>query len=423
MKLSCIKSHIARFSAAILLIIIIWGCGRVPTLTEVEPPSSRLPFVKVLLGNGADRHTIATVGGGQMSIDCYKGDKRVSYYSGNPVIIAGEKQKLGLYGEDGGNLDYNIDRIIISPRGHKQYLAFDDKVYRGLFEMVSSSGRIKLINIVYVEDYLKGVVPLEIGPTPKEQIEAVKAQAVAARTYAMSHLGQYGEDDGYDLKSDITDQIYAGVAVEVDLFNKAVMATSGEVAVYKGQMIDAYYHSTCGGMTDDIEDVWQKDAKPYLRAVSDEEACDISKYFSWQEQFSIDQVILRLERYLSQSRGSDIRIGKLTDIRIIDRTPGGRTSAVVFETTNGHFVFNKEEVRWVVRRSDDMDAILRSANFRLDIRRDGQGEITEVGFSGRGYGHGVGMCQMGAKGLASKGVTYDSILSLYYQGTELKKLY
>jgi len=80
-------------------------------------------------------------------------------------------------------------------------------------------------------------------------------------------------------------------------------------------------------------------------------------------------------------------------------------------------------VRWAVRRSDDVGAILRSANFTLDIRRDQQGDIVQVIFYGRGYGHGVGMCQMGAKGLASRGVTYDSILSLYYQGTELKKLY
>jgi len=423
MNLSKAKAHLARFSALILLIMVIWGCGRVPNLTEVEPPSSRLPFVKVLLDNGANQHRIDIVSGGQMAIDCYKGEKRVSYYSGKPVIVAGENQKLAVYGSGGNNLDYNIDRIIISPRGHKRHLAFDGKEYRGLFDMESSSGQIKLINIVYVEDYLKGVVPLEIGPTPEEQLEAIKAQAVAARTYAMSHLGQYGEEDGFDLRSDITDQLYAGVKVEEAIFNKAIEATSGVVVVYKGQMIDAYYHSTCGGMTDDIEDVWQKDPKPYLRAVSDDSACIISKYFNWEEKFGADQLVLRLERYLSQSRGIDARVGKLTDIRIIDRTPGGRTAAVVFETTNGHYVFNKEEVRWVVRRSDNMDAILRSANFRLDIRRNDKGEITQVNFNGRGYGHGVGMCQMGARGLAQKGVTYDSILALYYQGTDLKKLY
>jgi stage II sporulation protein D len=423
MKLLKLKSHITRFSAIMLLIIIIWGCGRVPSLTEVEPPSSRLPFVKVLLDIGSRQHTIGLAGNGQMAIDCYKGDKRVSYYSNKSVIISGEKQKLGLYDRAGHNLDYNIDHIIVSPRGNKEYLTFDDKPYRGLMRLESSSGQVKLVNIVYVEDYLKGVVPLEIGPTPEEQIEAVRAQAVAARTYSMSHLGQYGDEEGYDLKADITDQIYAGVEVENEEFNEAIESTRGMVAVYGDRMIDAYYHSTCGGMTDDIEDVWNKDSKPYLRAIGDDEACNISKYFTWEERFGAEQLILRLERYISQSRGNEINIGKLTDISISNRTPGGRVASVIFETNSGHFIFTKEEVRWVVRRSDNLDAILRSANFTLDIRRDQKGDITHVIFQGRGYGHGVGMCQMGAKGLAAKGIGYDSILSLYYQGTELKKLY
>lgn len=418
-----LKSYIARFSAASLLIIIMWGCGRVPPLTDVAPPSSRLPFVKVLLENGSRRHVVGLAGHGQMAIDCYKKEKRVSFYTGKPVIITGEENKLALYDHEGRNLDYNIDRIIMSPRGTQSHLSYDGNEYRGIFEAVSISGQIKLVNIVYVEDYLRGVVPLEIGPTPEEQIEAVKAQAVAARTYSMSHLSQYGEAEGYDLKADISDQIYAGVAVEDNTFNRAIEATRGEVAVYGDRMINAYYHSTCGGTTDDIEDVWNKDPAPYLRTVHDEDACEISKYFTWQERFSDDQLILRLERYLSQARGSEIRVGKLTDIRIISRTPGGRVASIIFETTSGHYAFNKEEVRWVVRRSDDLDALLRSANFTIDIRRDDRGDIIQVTFDGRGYGHGVGMCQMGARGLAAKGVTYDSILSLYYQGTSLKRLY
>jgi stage II sporulation protein D len=413
MKLLILKSHIARFSAVFLLIIIIWGCGRVPSLTDVEPPSSRLPYVKVLLENGARRHTIALSGNGQMAIDCYKGDRRFSYYSRKPIIVAGEDQTLGLYDRSGGNLDYNIDRMIISPRGKKKHVVFDGKEYRGLLELESSSGQVKLINIVYVEDYLKGVVPLEIGPTPDDQLEAVKAQAVAARTYSMSHIGQYGDDEGYDLRADITDQVYGGVAVEDKAFNKAIEATRGEVAVYSDRMIDAYYHSTCGGTTDDIEDVWDKDPKPYLRTVQDDDACNISKYYSWEDRFGGDQLILRLERYLSRERGAEVSLGKLTDISITNRTPGGRVASVIFETTSGHFIFDKETVRWVVRRSDDLD----------DIERDSNGDITDVTFTGRGYGHGVGMCQMGAKGLAAKGITYDSILSLYYQGTEIKRLY
>ncbi len=157
--------------------------------------------------------------------------------------------------------------------------------------------------------------------------------------------------------------------------------------------------------------------------ISDDGACEISKYYTWEESFTADQLVLRLDQYLSRERGKDIRVGRLIDIRILNRTPGGRTAAITFETTNGRYTFNKEKVRWVIGRSDNPEGILRSANFTLDIRKNNQGEIEKVIFRGRGYGHGVGMCQMGAKGMAAHGITYDSILSLYYQGTELKSLY
>jgi stage II sporulation protein D len=158
-------------------------------------------------------------------------------------------------------------------------------------------------------------------------------------------------------------------------------------------------------------------------AVDDDSACGASKYFRWQERFTGEQITLRLEQYLSRERGDRINVGRLTDVKITSRTPGGRVASIVFETTVGHYVFNKEKVRWIIRRSDAPDEILRSANFTLDIDRNSYGEITHVTFNGRGWGHGVGMCQMGAKGLSEKGITYDSILAHYYQGTNLKKLY
>jgi len=422
-KANRVKTMLARFSAFVFMIILIWGCGRVPRTTEVPNPVSRLPFVKVLLDDSAARHTIGSVDNGEIAIDCFKGDKRVSYYSRKPVIVQAEDRRLGLYMHDGSNLDYNLDRIVISPRGKKRLLTCDDKTFRGLMEVYSTNGQVKLVNVVYVEDYLRGVVPLEIGPTPKEQEEAIKAQAVAARTYAMAHLGQYGVDAEYDLKSDISDQVYGGVSTENDLTSRAIDATRGEVAVYRDRMINAYYHSTCGGMTDDIEDVWDKDAAPYLVSVSDNHACDISKYYRWTERFTGEQIIYRLEQHLSRERGDRLNLGKLKDIYITGRTPGGRVASITFVTTGGQYSFHKEKVRWVVGRSDNSDGILRSANFDLELQRDRDSVVTLVTFNGRGYGHGVGMCQMGARGMAQNGIAYDSILRTYYQGTMLKKLY
>lgn len=418
-----IKSYLARLSAAALLIALLWGCGRVPSVTEMAPPSSRLPFVAVLLDNTAQDHAISSVDDGELSIDCYKDDKHAVYFSRRGIRINASRKTLGLYDDNGNLLDDDVERILVSPRGKERMLAYDGKRYRGLLEMTASSGQITLVNLAYVEDYLKGVVALEIGPCQESQIEAVKAQAIAARTYAMAHLGQFGPEVGYDLKADVADQVYGGVAAENDLVARAVEATAGQVAVYHDKMINAYYHSTCGGTTDDIEDVWDKDPQPYLVSVRDDDACRISKYFNWREQFTADQIVLRLNQYLTQERGQQVNVGKLTDIRIGGRTPGGRVASIIFETSSGHYIFKKEKVRWVIKQSEAPEAILRSARFNLEIKKNGAGDINQVTFVGGGWGHGVGMCQMGAKGLSERGVSCDSIIALYYQGTELKKLY
>lgn len=423
MTMGQFKTIIARLSAVILLINLMWGCGRVPQIKDIPPPSSRLPFVKVLLENTGTQHRISPYDKNELAVHCFKNGKRISYYSRQPIVVQLKGNQLDLYSGDGARLEKNIDHLIISPRGKNQIFAYDGNNYRGLLDVTSTGSKLKLINTVFIEDYLKGVVPHEIGKTPPEQMEAIKAQAVAARTYAINRLGQYGPAYGYDLKSDVSDQIYKGMAGEDDLVNKALEATNGLVATYDDKLINAYYHSTCGGQTDNIEDVWDKDPEPYLVSVSDGDACEISKYFTWTEKFTADQIIDRLQNYLSQEYTEDVRVGRLLDIRIIARTPGGRVASIVFETTSGLFTFNKEKVRWIIRRGENGESILRSANFDIDLRRDASGDIKEVIFNGRGYGHGVGMCQMGARALASRGIAFDSILKIYYQGIELKHLY
>jgi stage II sporulation protein D len=417
-----IKPKIIRFATLGFLIILIWGCARVPRLADTGVPPQRVPFVRVLLTDSEQQHVV-TSKTGTMVIDCYKGGKRFSYNTSRSVQVKADSRRIDLYDQNGSIIDYDIERMLIWPRGKKPVLAIDGKPYRGYFELSVQSGQIRLVNLVYMEDYLRGVVPLEIGPTPKEQTEAIKAQAVAARTYSMSHLDQYGIGADYDLTSGVRDQVYGGVEVERELVNDAINATRGYVIVYDGKMINAYYHSTCGGATDDIEDVWDKEPAPYLVMVNDNDACHISKYFTWEDTFTREQLESRLERYLSRERGQEIHVGELTDIRIVNRTPGGRVNSIVFESTKGHYTFNKEQVRWVVRQSNNPDAILRSARFTLDIKRNPNGQISLVTFNGSGYGHGVGMCQMGARGMAQSGVLFDDILRFYYHGVQLKKLY
>ena len=126
------------------------------------------------------------------------------------------------------------------------------------------------------------------------------------------------------MKSSIIDQVYEGASVELAIVNKAIEQTAGDVLFYNDDFINAYYHSTCGGMTDNIEMVWDRKEVPYLKAVKDDDACNWSKYFRWKEHFTEDQLRGRIEQYLASDRGRDLRIGRIKDIQISEHTPGGR---------------------------------------------------------------------------------------------------
>ncbi len=151
------------------------------------------------------------------------------------------------------------------PRNKQSYLSFNGRNYRGLFVLKASHKGIVLVNIINLEDYLKGVVPSELSPYDFSELEAHKAQAVAARTYAIKKLGMH-DDLGFDLSDTPKSQFYIGMNAEHPLSSKAVRITKGEVAHYKGKLINALYASTCGGMTEDVENIFGGPALPYLRS-------------------------------------------------------------------------------------------------------------------------------------------------------------
>ncbi len=150
----------------------------------------------------------------------------------------------------------------VSQRGATVKL--NGKSYRGMMEVfVNSRGRLTVVNVVPMEDYLLGVVPSELS---LPQIEAQKAQAVAARTYAIANLNGYN-DQGFDVVDTVWSQVYKGVSIESKMGTQAVLQTRGIVATYKGKPITAYYTSTCGGRTEDSENIFDH-AEPYLRGVN-----------------------------------------------------------------------------------------------------------------------------------------------------------
>lgn len=409
-----------RLGTTFLLILIIWGCGAVPELKEgSESTYIRLPFVRVLLGNDASEIVVSS--SAPISVECYRGDRSLVYHASQPIAARQRDGMVSIWMKD-TRVGGKFDEVVVIPRGKKAFLRYREDRYRGMFRILPHGANLELINIVHMDDYLKGVVPSEIGFTGEGEFEAIKAQAVAARTYSMSRLSQY-PDEPYDMKSDVSDQLYHGVKVEEPIVSRAIDGTRGYVVKYRDQLIDAYYHSTCGGCTDDIDEVWEKAEASYLRAVSDSEYCSWSKYSNWRESYTAEQLRVRIEQYLSSERGRVIRIDDILDIYVKSRTAGSRVAELVVRTTDGSYSFGKDRIRWVFRRSSNPELILQSARFTVETKIDDNGKLLRADFIGSGYGHGVGMCQCGAIGMSRNGRKFDDILTFYYRNTELVKLY
>lgn len=410
-----------RTAVGLALLVLAWSCATVPGLQEETATTYiKVPFVRVLLDESQDGVLLSSES--SFAIECLENNRQTVFYSSRPVRVENHNGRLTVYNKNRDVIQAGLDEVNIIPRGNNKHLKAGIEAYRGILKALPYGRNVRLINIIYMEDYLKGVVPPEIGKRSAEEIEAVKAQAVAARTYAMSHLKQYG-DEPYDMKSSIIDQVYGGIVVENKLVNKAIEATSGYVVTYHDEFIEAYYHSTCGGMTDDIAEVWDKKQMPYLKPVSDGDACAWSKYYEWREVFNEEQLRSRIEQYLSSERGREIKITRITDLFTTGKTAGGRVQQLTVQTASDVYRFYSDRIRWVIKRASNPELILPSSSFDIDIKRDADGRVTGVTFNGQGYGHGVGMCQCGAIGLARKGWTFEMILKHYYTDTEIKKLY
>ncbi len=407
------------FALAILTLVI--ACAGIPGVRDEAVTSMiRVPFVRVLLSESSNSITLKA--DASFAIECLALGNQQVFYSARPALIGIERGRLMVENDRGETISSDLEEINIIPRGNNNRLHLGGKRYRGMMKLAPSGQTIKVVNVLYIEDYLRGVVPPEIGPRIDEELEAIKAQAIAARTYTMAHLKQYGEEP-YDMKSSVADQVYEGADAEVKLVNRAIEETGGRVAMYQDDFITAYYHSTCGGMTDNIEAVWDKKELPYLKAVDDDSACSWSKYFNWREVYTEPQLRARLEQYLTTEKGREIHLGRILDITIDQRTAGGRVAKLSVRTEDDTYRFFKDRIRWVLGRASNPDLILPSDRFTINVEHLADGVASKIVVSGAGYGHGVGMCQCGAIGLSRQGIKFDKILMRYYSGITIKQLF
>ena len=253
----------------------------------------------------------------------------------------------------------------------------------------------------------------------------MKAQAVAARTYTLAHLGRR-RSLGFDLYADTRDQVYGGSGAESTNGDRAVEGTRGKAMVYNGRLVEAFFHSTCGGSTVNIEDVWNASSQtPYLRRVHDSDSdgihCQPSPHFRWSETYSAADLRRILSAHLSEGGVSGVPsdIGRVRDVSVEEQTLSGRAAVTRIIAERGTWRVAKDKIRMVLRRPTAGDPPLRSSYIRLAANKSSDGFITQLGVSGGGFGHGIGMCQWGAIGMARKGYRYEQMLTHYYQGVQI----
>ena len=302
--------------------------------------------------------------------------------------------------------------------GSDALVSYGGRRYRGELLFVPADTGIVVVNRVRMDDYLRGVVPLEIGTRAAADSAAVQAQAVTARSFAYVHLRDdpdAGSPRPYDLTAGTGDQIYGGADVETAVSNAAVTATRGLVLKYAGRVVNAPYHSTCGGSTAAASEVWRSRDEPYLRPVadripgSDRFYCDIAPRYRWTRTLEGPTLRAALVRYLgTYTAVPGPNPGAPRDVQIDARTPSGRVGTLKIATDRGNYVLRGNDIRYVLRAPGG--EILNSTYFSVETATGRDGTLATLTLRGTGYGHGVGMCQWGAIGRARAGQDFLTIL-------------
>jgi len=327
----------------------------------------------------------------------------------------------------------------------------ESRSYAGELELaVDTTGRLNVINVVNLEAYLRGVVA---GEMPSNfPAEALKAQAIVSRTLFMNNFYRFHRGADFDVCDEVHCQVYVGLSQQNENASAAVASTRGMVLTYGDQLCTATYSAVCGGHTADAAEVWEGDGQPYLRGEFDSiesgidrNALDLTKeenarlwvtsnpkvncniqsagrpsfahyaekYFRWQTTATRQE----LQKWIVEKTG--VEIGDLRDIIPLRRGVSGRLAEILIVGSRDSVTVTRE---LNIRRTLSSSA-LYSACFVIDKVNERNGLAEAFRFTGAGWGHGVGMCQVGASIRALRGQNAATILSAYYPGTRLKKIY
>ncbi len=337
------------------------------------------------------------------------------------ILLANPLDGTLLYTHENGTIP-----ITLTPADHGT-LFIGNTEYRGCAKFIRTDLGLTVINHLDIEDYLKGVVS---GEMPSSwPTEALKAQAVCARNYAICNWNKFATY-GFNLDDSTQSQVYGGVKAETPQTNQAVEETQGIYLKYNDQYANTFFYSSSGGHTENSENVWSA-ALPYLVGVED--PYDTSR--EWTVPYTPDEIEEKLQ-------GIGVNIGDVIDLEVIERSASGRIIDLKITGTDGTYNLKKEKSRslfnlrsnlfTITKKAEEPTPVLVVTSKGLEERSISQpiltatelipvdvGVPTEYIMTGTGYGHGVGMSQYGAKGMAEAGYNYEQILKHYFTGTSL----
>lgn len=299
---------------------------------------------------------------------------------------------------------WNAGQIWVEPTGGG-YVFIGDRWYRGRALIVPTDKGVTAVNYVDLEQYLASVLGAEMnGNWPQE---ALKAQAVAARSYAL-YQRQRAAKRVFDLGDTAGWQVYRGIADESIGTQTAVNATAGQVLINGGRIIEAVFHSSAGGCTENVEDVWTQPL-PYLRSVR-ESFVEKSPVAQWAESFSQEELSQRITG-----------VGTIRSLQPEKLTQCGRIISMRVEGDAGSRTISGDTLRSALGlRSTLFEVVPQTASISAKGKNQSPPLLFQV--NGRGFGHGLGLSQWGAYNLATQGVNYQQILLFYYTNTQLAKI-
>ena len=280
-------------------------------------------------------------------------------------------------------------------------LYLDDKVrrYRGALDIVvKPDKKFLVVNTIEIEQYIRGVLYHEVSH--RWPMEAMKAQAVAARTYALYQMKKNNADE-YDVTGDIYSQVYGGKNSERFRTNIAVKRTIGKILVYNNKVLPAYFHASCGGHTENARNIWGEDLPPLSGVPCP--FCALAPHANWKRNFRSKDIQDKL------AADGYPNMGAIADIRVVSLNPSGRINNLLFTARDG--------------KTTTVPGIKFRGIIGPNTVKSNKYEVVMKGYYfdliGKGWGHGVGMCQWGAHQMAEERHKYDEILSFYYPGADI----